>query len=103
MKKMFLLLSVMMMSILMSMTAFAGVWRTGVTPNEDRWWYDNEDGTWAEGGWQWNLRKPWRDPEELPGGECSGRTAGQRHQRHRALAEKSGTDRLIRNANFIFD
>lgn len=53
MKKMFLLLSVMMMSILMSMSAFAGVWRTGVSPNEDRWWYDNEDGTWAEGGWQW--------------------------------------------------
>ena len=53
MKKKWLLLIVMAVSILMSMTAFAGVWRTGASPNENRWWYDNEDGTWAEGGWQW--------------------------------------------------
>ena len=53
MKKKALFLMVMVMSILMSMTAFAGVWRTGAAPNENRWWYDNEDGTWAAGGWQW--------------------------------------------------
>ena len=53
MKKKLLFLIVMAVSILMSMTAFAGVWRTGTAPNENRWWYDNEDGTWAAGGWQW--------------------------------------------------
>ena len=53
MKKKVMLLIVMVMSILMSMTAFAGVWRTGAAPNESRWWYDNEDGTWASNGWQW--------------------------------------------------
>ncbi len=53
MKKKVMFLMIMVMSILMSMTAFAGVWRTGASPNENRWWYDNEDGTWAEGGWQW--------------------------------------------------
>ena len=53
MKNKVLLLIAMVMSILMSMTAFAGVWRTGAAPNEARWWYDNEDGTWASNGWQW--------------------------------------------------
>ena len=53
MKKKVMLLIVMVMSILMSMTAFAGVWRTGAAPNESRWWYDNEDGTWASNGWHW--------------------------------------------------
>lgn len=53
MKKKVMLLIIMAMSILMSMSAFAGVWRTGAAPNENRWWYDNEDGTWASNGWQW--------------------------------------------------
>ena len=53
MKKKMLVLMAIVMSILMSMTAFAGVWRTGAAPNENRWWYDNEDGTWASDGWQW--------------------------------------------------
>lgn len=53
MKKKFMLLIIMVMSMIMSMSAFAGVWRTGTAPNENRWWYDNEDGTWASNGWQW--------------------------------------------------
>lgn len=35
MKKKVLLLAAMVMSILMSMTAFAGVWRTGAAPCTD--------------------------------------------------------------------
>lgn len=31
----------------------AAQWRTGAAPNEQRWWYDNEDGTYAGNGWYW--------------------------------------------------
>lgn len=41
------------LSVLTPSAAFAGVWRTGAEPNESRWWYDNEDGTYAANGWQW--------------------------------------------------
>ena len=53
MKKLFPVFLTLVMSVLMSMSAFAGVWRTGAEPNQSRWWYDNEDGTYAAGGWQW--------------------------------------------------
>lgn len=33
--------------------AFAGTWRTGAEPNENKWWYDFDNGTYAENGWQW--------------------------------------------------
>lgn len=42
-----------MMSVLFGMTAFAAVWRTGEAPNQDRWWYDYENGSYAADGWQW--------------------------------------------------
>ena len=41
----------MVLSIPMSLTVFAGVWRTGEGVNKDRWWYDNGDGTYANNGW----------------------------------------------------
>lgn len=53
MKRRWLLLLTVVMSMLMSFTAFAGVWKTGAGSNQNRWWYDNEDGTYASGGWQW--------------------------------------------------
>ena len=40
-------------SLLISMTAFAGEWRTGAAPDENRWWYENDDGTFASNGWFW--------------------------------------------------
>ena len=43
-----------MVSVLMAMPAFAGAWKTGTGSNQNMWWYDNEDGTYAAGGWQWN-------------------------------------------------
>ena len=37
------------MTMAMGMTAFAGTWVRDTTG----WWYDNEDGTWANNGWCW--------------------------------------------------
>lgn len=36
-----------------SMAAFAGTWKTGAEPNQNRWWYDFENGSYAANGWQW--------------------------------------------------
>lgn len=34
-------------------TAFAGTWKTGEEPNQDKWWYDFENDTYALNGWYW--------------------------------------------------
>ena len=47
------LCSLIFMGTVAQTTAFAGEWRTGAAPNEGRWWYANEDGTYAENGWYW--------------------------------------------------
>lgn len=39
--------------IMVSLTAFAGTWRTGSGVNKDRWWYDNGNSTYANNGWYW--------------------------------------------------
>lgn len=49
----FLVMLVMIMSMVFGMTAFAASWKTGAEPNQNRWWYDYEDGTYAKDGWQW--------------------------------------------------
>lgn len=41
------------LTLFFGMTAFAATWRTGAQPNQNRWWYDYEDGTYAANGWQW--------------------------------------------------
>lgn len=41
------------LSMLMSSTAMAGTWKKGAGENQSRWWYDNENGTYAHSGWQW--------------------------------------------------
>lgn len=43
----------MALSMLMSSTAMAATWRTGAGENQSRWWYDNDDGSYANSGWQW--------------------------------------------------
>lgn len=43
----------MAISILITMTAFAGEWRTGAAPDENRWWYENDDGSFLSNGWFW--------------------------------------------------
>lgn len=48
-----LLLATGIMSVVMGMTAFAASWKTGAEPNQNRWWYDYEDGTYAKDGWYW--------------------------------------------------
>lgn len=36
-----------------AMTSLAGTWRQGAIPNENQWWYDFDNGTYAKEGWQW--------------------------------------------------
>ncbi len=40
-------------SALFAGTAFGGTWLKGEGVNQDRWWYANEDGTYANNGWFW--------------------------------------------------
>lgn len=53
MKKLIGLCFSMVISLLLSMTALAGEWRTGAALNEGRWWYENDDGTFLANGWFW--------------------------------------------------
>lgn len=53
MKKQYVTGIALLIGLTVSTTAFAGVWRTGAEPDQNRWWYDNEDGTWAESQWMW--------------------------------------------------
>lgn len=45
--------TIAVISLMVSTTAFAGTWKTGSGANQNKWWYDNEDGTYANNGWQW--------------------------------------------------
>lgn len=40
-------------SMVMSGTAFAGTWKTGAEPDQNRWWYDFDNGSYASNGWYW--------------------------------------------------
>lgn len=53
MKRQGIILTAMAMTLAMATTAVAGVWRTGMAPNDGRWWYDDEDGTYAVSEWRW--------------------------------------------------
>lgn len=53
MKKQILVPTAIMMTLAMSTTAMAGIWRTGAEANGNRWWYDDEDGTYAVSEWRW--------------------------------------------------
>lgn len=42
------------MSLLVgAQSVMAARWKTGTAPNEQNWWYDNEDGTYLRNGWFW--------------------------------------------------
>ncbi|WP_243125469.1 cyclophilin-like fold protein [Clostridium transplantifaecale] len=53
MKKFLCALSIMVMSLLASMTAYAGQWREEAGSNGAQWRYENNDGTYAAAGWFW--------------------------------------------------
>ncbi len=40
------------MSMAMTSTSFAA-WKNGTGENQDKWWYDNGNGTYTSNGWQW--------------------------------------------------
>lgn len=48
-----LLLATVLLSVAMSMPAMAGTWQTGAGENQNKWWYDNGDGSYAQSSWQW--------------------------------------------------
>lgn len=35
------------------MVSFAGTWKTGDGADQNRWWYDFENGSYASNGWHW--------------------------------------------------
>lgn len=53
MKKQIFVPAAILMTLAMTTTALAGVWRTGAASNGNRWWYDDEDGTYAVSEWRW--------------------------------------------------
>ncbi len=46
-------LTAAMLSALVSFPAFAGRWQQGSGRNSGKWWYNNQDGTYAKDGWFW--------------------------------------------------
>lgn len=47
------ILATVAISMAMSSTVFAGTWRTGAEPNQNKKWYDFDNGSYAANGWQW--------------------------------------------------
>ena len=41
------------MAVSQPMVSYAGQWKQGAGENVNRWWYDNEDNTYASNGWYW--------------------------------------------------
>lgn len=52
-KRMTALAMTVLFTFCMTGTAFAGTWSIGKGENQNNWWYDNGDGTYANNGWQW--------------------------------------------------
>lgn len=50
MEKKLLFMTVLILFFTTPLTSNAGVWKS---EEQNRWWYDNEDGTYANGGWYW--------------------------------------------------
>lgn len=40
-------------SLAMTGTAFAGTWKAGDGENQNKWWYDNGNGSYPSNCWQW--------------------------------------------------
>ena len=53
MKKQMIISMAAFMTLAIAGTSFAGVWKTGAASNENRWWYEDEGGTWAKSEWRW--------------------------------------------------
>lgn len=47
------ILATVVISTVMTTTAFAGTWKAGAAPNQNKWWYDFDNGTYAANGWYW--------------------------------------------------
>lgn len=49
----FMVLISFCMTLFWGMTVFAAGWKKGAGENQNRWWYDYENGTYARDGWEW--------------------------------------------------
>ena len=52
MRKMKIAVAMMALSLLSSIPAMAN-WNKGAGANSNRWWYENEDHSYAHSGWFW--------------------------------------------------
>lgn len=48
-----IILATAAISALMTSTAFAGTWKAGAGANQNKWWYENDNGSYLSGCWQW--------------------------------------------------
>ena len=53
MKKKLIIPAALIMVMTMSTVAMAGTWKTGKSPNENRWWFQDENGAYASDEWRW--------------------------------------------------
>lgn len=53
MKKLITIFLAAMISLIFSGMTFAGTWKSGGELNQDKWWYEYDDGTYPTSGWHW--------------------------------------------------
>ena len=53
MKKKLIVPAALLMTLAMATTAMGAVWRTGAVSNANRWWLDDENGSYAANEWRW--------------------------------------------------
>lgn len=46
-------ITTLVMGLAISTTAMAATWKNGAQPNQERWWYDLENGSYAQSEWRW--------------------------------------------------
>ena len=42
-----------LLSLGLAFSSYAGQWKQGAGANAGKWWYDEENGTYAMNGWRW--------------------------------------------------
>ena len=42
-----------LLSLGLAFSSYAGQWKQGTGANAGKWWYDEDNGTYATNGWRW--------------------------------------------------
>ena len=53
MKRIYLGLAASVLLAVSSFPSYAGQWKQGTGANAGKWWYDEDNGTYATNGWRW--------------------------------------------------